>query len=526
MNKRQLLTLTSVNLRYANPQVTDKARKKGKSGTQLTRYLIQQYVLSGFVFLVIYGLTMIALDFSRLPGFFTYYVALFGVLGFSQGISSIFNVFFESQDLPAYLPLPFRQAEIFTAKILVVFLTVAPFVFPLFVLFLLTGMRSQVFILLTLLLAIVLFLVFLVIVFSICSLIVFGLARTKLFREHKKMMTSLLLGISMIVVVVGILMMNQTSSYDTQIMDRRAIAFLLPFFYIMHSPFAVAGIGSFAIVLVVCLLLLGAIRFFILPKFYDQVAMAVPDHGSVRRKQKSGQGLSQMLFSYNSQLVRDPNLIMQVLSTSLMTPIIFIVTFALSGTFDLGQMDARFCGVFFLAGIALAVMMVNPTSFISTLISLDQQNFLFVRSLPLSMKKYLQAKFRFGLMLQMVLTGGIALLAILLFKMPILLATTFFLGTLLGCYLLCLKYFARDYRLLLLDWTNVSQLFTRGAGTVGMIVGMMVALLLSILLLVGYGFAATMIPFWLLNGPVLLVLLIGSVLWHNYYQRKFWQLIH
>ena len=62
------------------------------------------------------------------------------------------------------------------------------------------------------------------------------------------------------------------------------------------------------------------------------------------------------------------------------------MTFALSGTFDLGQMDARFCGVFFLAGIALAVMMVNPTSFISTLISLDQQNFLFVRSLPLSMK--------------------------------------------------------------------------------------------------------------------------------------------
>ena len=56
------------------------------------------------------------------------------------------------------------------------------------------------------------------------------------------MMTSLLLGISMIVVVVGILMMNQTSSYDTQIRDRGAIAFLLPFFYIMHSPFAVAGI--------------------------------------------------------------------------------------------------------------------------------------------------------------------------------------------------------------------------------------------------------------------------------------------
>ena len=104
MNKRQLLTLTSVNLRYANPQITDKARKKGKSGKQLTRYLIQQYLLSGLIFLLIYGLTMVALDFSRLPGFFTFYVALFGALGFSQGISNIFNVFFESQDLPAYPP--------------------------------------------------------------------------------------------------------------------------------------------------------------------------------------------------------------------------------------------------------------------------------------------------------------------------------------------------------------------------------------------------------------------------------------
>jgi len=32
MRKQQFLTLTSVNLRYANPQLTDKARKKGKIG--------------------------------------------------------------------------------------------------------------------------------------------------------------------------------------------------------------------------------------------------------------------------------------------------------------------------------------------------------------------------------------------------------------------------------------------------------------------------------------------------------------
>ncbi len=30
MRKQQFLTLTSVNLRYANPQLTDKARKKAR----------------------------------------------------------------------------------------------------------------------------------------------------------------------------------------------------------------------------------------------------------------------------------------------------------------------------------------------------------------------------------------------------------------------------------------------------------------------------------------------------------------
>lgn len=69
MRKQQFLTLTSVNLRYANPQLTDKARKKGKAGSTLTSYLLFQYAFSGVVFLLVYGLTMITLDFSQMPGF-------------------------------------------------------------------------------------------------------------------------------------------------------------------------------------------------------------------------------------------------------------------------------------------------------------------------------------------------------------------------------------------------------------------------------------------------------------------------
>ena len=186
-------------------------------------------------------------------------------------------------------------------------------------------------------------------------------------------------------------------------------------------------------------------------------------------------------------------------------------------------MDERFIGVVFVAGIALAALMVNPTSFISNLISLDQENFLFVRSLPLSMKRYLREKFRFGVVLQLSLTAVIVLAAVLLFKMPLILAVSFLVGALWSSFLLCLKYFARDYRLLLLDWTNISQLFTRGAGSLGLAIGTIATLFLSIIVIILYGFAVTSLDFWLLNGPVFFVILLTSGLWIAHYHHRFWR---
>ncbi len=50
MYKRQLLELIRVNLLYVNPQLTNKAREKGKKGKLLTIYLLSQNLLSGLIF--------------------------------------------------------------------------------------------------------------------------------------------------------------------------------------------------------------------------------------------------------------------------------------------------------------------------------------------------------------------------------------------------------------------------------------------------------------------------------------------
>lgn len=523
MNKNRLSELIKVNLRYANPQQTIQARKKGKTGKGLTRSLLMQYVFSMGLFLVIYGLSMVALDFSKLPGYFTYYVALFSILAFSQGITVIYNVFFESQDLQAYLPLPIRQSEIFAAKILVVTLTVMPFVFPLLVVFLLTGFRSGLFLPLALLVSIVLFLIMLGIIFSVCCLIVFGLTRTAFFKSHKKVVTSGLLVISMLLAVGGILYMNgQNISVDTATMDRGVISLFLPIYQIASRPFALNGFISLAGLVAVLLVSLGAIKLFILPKLYEQLTAASTAKSSGKRSYKGHQNLNQLLLSYNKQLVKEPNLIMQVVSNSILMPAIFIVSFAVSGVLNLSQIDYRMTGVVFVAGMALTVMMVNQTSFISNLISLDQENFQFVKSLPLSLKVYLKQKFLVGVVIQIGLSSLVALLGGVVTKLPWPFILALLAGAVLGTFLLCLHYFARDYRLLLLDWTNLDQLFSRGSGKIGLVLTMMASILVSIILLVLYGVASLYLPFWPVTVVVAGLIIVGTYGWMTHFRKSFW----
>ena len=299
MNKQQLIELIRVNLLYVNPQMTNKAREKGKKGKSLSRYLMLQFVLSGLAFLLIYSVTMFAVDFNRMPGFFTYYVALFSLLGLSQSISVIYNIFFEGTDLQAFLPLPFRQSQLFLSKILVVAMTIAPFVFPLLVLFLLTGWRAQHFFLVTIFFAFLLFALFLILLFCIASLLVFGLAQTSLFKKHKKAVTSPLLGGSMVIAVVGIMWMNhQTVDISVGLADRQPLVFLLPFYHVMNHPFSTNGLLNLGIILVTVLVLLFAIRSLIVPKLTDQLTASTTEV-KAKCKHKKDQTLRQLLFNYN-----------------------------------------------------------------------------------------------------------------------------------------------------------------------------------------------------------------------------------
>lgn len=289
----QLKELIRVNLLFANPQVTEKGRAKGKQGHALVRSILSQYLLSTIIFSVIYGAIMFSTDFSKRPELFTYFVGLFGLLGLSQTISAILNVFLESRDIPAYLPLPFKQWTIFIAKLIVVSLAVVPFLLPIFILFLLSSISAGMPVVFAVCIGICLFICCLLILYFLSSILVFGLAKTSFYKKHKKIVTSALLLITTGLVVVGILFFNRSSSLD-EVSQTPKIALFMPLFYITTQFTSTASLMSISIMVVLILVLSLILRFFILPHFYEELIEISTIEGNPTRKIKPAQSVTKL----------------------------------------------------------------------------------------------------------------------------------------------------------------------------------------------------------------------------------------
>lgn len=528
MNKQRLMALIQTSLLYTNPQYTEQSRAKGRSGKKLIRGIVMQYVLVGLIFTLLYGGMLFSVDFSQLPGYFTLYVGLFGLLTLSQGISVIYNVFFESKDLGAYLPLPFRQGEIFLAKILVVTLTVIPYVLPLLVLFTLTAWQSGQGMILAFVLGVLGFLLFLGILLFLSALIVLGLTRTKVFQAHKKLMTTGLMFFTTILAVGGILLMqlSDTTEYSEtslNLVDRLEIIPFSPIHWALNQPFSLKGGVGWSLLIGVFVVLALLIKIFFLPRLYEQLMAISTTETFQKRKRKGNQTTKQLLREYNLQLIKEPNIAMQVLTSSVVLPVVMLIS---SGTALQGLMGPgisnRFMGVVFVVGIFIAYMSCHSTSFVANLISLDRENYDFIQTLPFSKKAYLKQKFLIGFGIQGLIAGIIMLVGGIYVKLSILLLIVGLCGALLGSFVMSVIYFARDYRLLMTNWTSVTQLFQRGGGTMLMGILMMGGLFLGLILVGVYAFLTAKSPFLplapLVIGGVLLI--CGSILY--YFKRRFW----
>lgn len=517
MINRQFLQLMKINLLYANPQLTRRQREKGKSGAALYRSLISQYVIIGIIFGVAFGGMMTLANLNQHVGIFTNLIALFTVIGLAQTVAAIDNIFFESKDLKDYLPLPLNQWAVFTAKFSVVVLTILPMEIPAWVVFVLAGLHPGRFIGISFVVGTLMFVLFYTCLFLICSVAIFSFAQTAIYQKHQKGMTFLMTGLSMVAMFVAIFIMNTGDEAAA------AGAPIIPGFSALHQvvaePLSMGSLITVSIMLVVIASLGAIMQKVLLPKVLG--GLNIQQISKAPHKHRGG-GITRQLLRYNLGLLWNPTLLMQSFSLTLFPVCIFTIIMVFQNNLSLATLTANDAGVTFLAGLAIAMMAINQGSLAGVIISLDRQNLAFIKSLPIGFKQYLWFKFKLVLAIQSLVLIVLAVILGILAKLMWFDLLTLCIGILLGNLVASAYNYTRDWRLLDLTWTNVTQLFNRGGGN--LVIGLVTfgALMIGIALIVAYFFLVNTYSPLIVNSLALLLMAAPSIglLWHYY---RYWQ---
>lgn len=556
MRLHHILELTKANLIYANPQMIEKKRNKEAKTGQRSKVAPHMTVLlqSGFlllVFLLIYGFMFSAIDFSQYPGMFTTLTLLFIVMALLQGFYVVYNLFYESKDLIHYLPLPFKGSEVFLAKLTVLALMMLPYLIPILGLFIMLGQDAGHPFLLSLIASVPLFILLTVVVFFFSVVLVHLITKLAVFRKNKQLVTTVLYSASsfgMIAVIFYLSSMDPSSVEVGQVApDTTVIPFIHFFYALLLDPSdltAWLGLGLWIALLAALMLIVFK---WVVPGFYrEEEIVSVKSSKQSSTSQTSTHHLQHLekttgkkktaashqhpvsvnrtLWKYNLGLIQDGTLIMQHISSSILFPIFLLGPMVLNGLY-LGELSLNYWALFFFGGFVYAFLTLNAISIVGVIISLDRENFQYMKSLPFSMKNYLKQKFLFAFVIELSLPLVLGLLLIFIAKVPLLLGFLFLSGMVIGIFTLCQYYFARDYRLLDFEWQNLTELFNRGGGNFAQFISIFGSFFIGFIVILFLGLLFTTLSSigqLLLSLLIVLIPFIASCLLTIRYQKRFW----
>lgn len=375
-----------------------------------------------------------------------------------------------------------------------------------------------------------------IIFFSV--ILVHLITKLAVFRKNKQAVTTTLYTLSslgMTAVILFISSMDQEADipYGQVLPDYRVILFVQSFHQVLLNPLSLnAWFGIFLWVALLAILALIVFKSAV-PGFYREEELDVRARQKKAKNQQKDHStglekplisVNRTLWKYNFGLIQEGTLIMQHLSSSIVFPVIILLGPIFTNRIYLGDMTLQYWALFFFAGFAYASLTLSATSIIGVIISLDRENFMYLKSLPFSMKNYLKQKFLFAFIVETLIPLILGIVFIFIAKLPLLLGVLFLAGLIIGIFLLCHHYFARDFRLLYLEWQNLTELFNRG-GVFIQFVSLFSSLIIGLIsiLLINY-FLNNLTPIWqtivsVLTAAIPILACVSTVKWYN---KRFW----
>ena len=536
MRLKVIKKLVDINILYSSKEANlanlrKKQAKNPDKKVDVSGKLLRSYLASSLLLLILFSNLAFRFPFEGMPSFFSTMVAILLVLAFSTSFTAFYNVFYESKDLASYSPYAFKESEIIIAKGLSVLLPALTGIVPILAYFLVLYIRLAP----SLWLGLPLMLVSLVLLFVSVTLVmvvaVHFLAQTAVFRKYQSIFANVMIGIGVITPLLFVFFLQSTSGdIVNRVRDIPPLLYPIHLFYkIAVEPFSTEAILGLLAWIGLTLFLLYLTKKKVLPRFYDIILLNSEE--KVIKERRSKEGISttkkrffRMVFRYNLSLLGQGTGVITVLFTSAFLPYIMMIGL-ISKIRDsqlVPDIHPPYWLPLFFVGVFIAVLNNNITSLPSIGLSLERENFDFLKSLPFDFARYVKVKFWIIFAVQSFLPILTLLGLSLYLGLPILPMIYLLAAWILASIILACRHYFKDVKNLSTNWTSITDLVNRSNGIVTMVLlliysAILMALVIGSLFLVQSLSAILAISLGV--GVLILVLGFAIFSYHYYLSR-------
>ena len=478
MRFNRILTLVKTNLIFATQpaQLQNYRKKQAKNPSKpvnVAMKTLMQQLLFAVMFGALFGIPGAMFGRSYPPLQFGTTVFLFLMILISQALPAIYNVFYESKDFESYLPYAFTELEVVLGKSFSIVVATLQGLLPIVMLFGIHVYFSGGFILFTIPIALLGALIFSAIVYLLMFLLCFFLAKIPLFRKYQSVIANILIFVISLGAIIGYQFMASRSMVNT-VLTGKMPAFIQPvlaFYNAILDPFDMSVYPMIGFVILVFVAILLLVKFIVLPNFYQAVSQTSSSQVKVERVKQmelDGSKLStKFVIRYTLRQLMEGSVLTQTIIGAGILPYLLLIPAVLS--FSGGPAEISFMNFLNLNTFLPFAMLITfiagfntgGNNLLAVGISLERENYYYLKVLPFDMHQFLERKFWILFVIQSAIPVVLMTVICTVLRLPIYMT----LGIILSWGIISLGLsrwgYARDLKLFTPTWTNVIELLNR-----------------------------------------------------------------
>ena len=478
MRFNRILTLVKTNLIFATQpaQLQNYRKKQAKNPSKpvnVAMKTLMQQLLFAVMFGALFGIPGAISGRSYPPLQFGTTVFLFLMILISQALPAIYNVFYESKDFESYLPYAFTELEVVLGKSFSIVVATLQGLLPIVMLFGIHVYFSGGFILFTIPIALLGVLLFSSIVYVLMFLLCFFLAKIPLFRKYQSVIANILVFVISLGAVIGYQLMLTNSMVNT-VLTGKMPAFIQPvlaFYNAILDPFDMTVYPMIGLVILAFVAIILLVKFIVLPNFYQAVSQTSSSKVKVERVKQmelDGSKLStKFVIRYTLRQLMEGSVLTQTIISAGILPYLLLIPAVLS--FSGGPVEISFMKLLNLNTFLPFAMLITfiagfntgGNNLLAVGISLERENYYYLKVLPFDMHQFLERKFWILFAIQSIIPVILMTVICTVLRLPIYMT----LGIILSWGIISLGLsrwgYARDLKLFTPTWTNVIELLNR-----------------------------------------------------------------